>query len=262
MNDPDLAAVEKPADDGESIGKLAGGPGLSSEHAERVLDFVEHGRGGKEVLDRIQGELRNNAKVQDGIAHLYILIDLLPAAGVPDNYWKIDLGLARGLDYYTGVVMETTVNGWERYGSICSGGRYDDLAGLFTTRRLPGVGASIGLDRLLALLGEAGVLSDSSATAPILVVCFQGMDWKLLIEVAARLRKVGLGVETFPEPSGLGYQLGYGSTRGHRLAVIIGPDEAKNGVFNLRDLTNRQEAKGHALADLESIVTDKYKQLA
>ena len=95
-------------------------------------------------------QLGRHPRAAEGIANLRTIFDLLDAAGVPPNRLKIDLGLARGLDYYTGVVFETTVNGWEQFGSIASGGRYDNLASLFTDRKLPGVGASIGLDRLLA----------------------------------------------------------------------------------------------------------------
>ena len=95
---------------------------------------------------------------------------------MPRERVAIDLGLARGLDYYTGIVFETTVNGWEKFGSVASGGRYDNLASLFTPRRLPGVGASIGLDRLLALLDEAGWLKSAATTAPVLVANFPGTD--------------------------------------------------------------------------------------
>ena len=87
-----------------------------------------------------------------------------------------DPALVRGLDYYTGIVYETTVNGWEKFGSVASGGRYDNLASLFTDRKLPGVGASIGLDRLLALMEEAGWLKGSSTTVPVLVANFPGVD--------------------------------------------------------------------------------------
>ena len=106
---------------------------------------------------------------------------------MPQERVTIDLGLARGLDYYTGIVFETTVNGWEKFGSIASGGRYDNLASLFTPRRLPGVGASIGVDRLLALLDEAGKLKSATTTAPVLVANFPGTDPIIPFTMAARL---------------------------------------------------------------------------
>jgi histidyl-tRNA synthetase len=216
---------------------------LTEEQAERVLTFVEQGRGGAEVLSRAEGQLGSHPRAKEGIDNLRSVLDLLDAGGVPAARFKIDLGLARGLDYYTGIVYETTVDGWEKFGSVSSGGRYDNLASLFTDRRLPGVGASIGLDRLLALLEEAGWMKGSSAPAPVLVANFPGTDATVPFRLAATLRAAGVGAEVFPDPLQVGKQMGYGSTRGHRFAVIVGPDEVGKQVFNLRDLTTRQEQK-------------------
>ncbi|HEX8204234.1 MAG TPA: ATP phosphoribosyltransferase regulatory subunit, partial [Isosphaeraceae bacterium] len=190
----------------------------------------------------------------EGISNLLHVLGLLDAAGIPEARVQIDLGLARGLDYYTGIVFETTVDGWERFGSVASGGRYDNLASLFTSRRLPGVGASIGLDRLLALMDEAGWLKGTSATAPVLVANFPGGDPPTLVRLATRLRAAGIGAEVFPDPIQVGKQLGYGSNRGHQLAVIVGPDEQGRQVFNLRNLTTRVEQKAIPWADLETVV--------
>jgi histidyl-tRNA synthetase len=219
-----------------------------------VLDFVEQGRGGGEILAATEEQLGRHPRAAEGIANLRAILDLLDAAGVPRERLRLDLGLARGLDYYTGVVFETTVDGWERFGSISSGGRYDNLASLFTDRRLPGVGASIGLDRLLALLEEAGALKGSSTTVPVLLANFPGVDPAVPVRLAARLRASGVGAEVFPDPIQIGKQMGYGSTRGHRLAVIVGPDERDREVFNLRNLATRQEEKAIAWPELETRV--------
>lgn len=231
-----MGELERPA--------VGGGPGLANDQARRVLDFAESGRGGAEVLDTVQASLGSDQAVAHGISTLRTVLALLDAAGVPRDRLAIDLGLARGLDYYTGTVFETTVNGWEKFGSIASGGRYDNLASLFTTRRLPGVGASIGLDRLLALMDEAGWLKASGTTAPVLVAQFPGVEPVTPFALAARLRAVGIGAEVYPDPISIGKQMGYGSSRGHKLAVIVGPDEAARGVFNLRNLATRLEDKG------------------
>jgi histidyl-tRNA synthetase len=242
------------ADLADSPEEPRGGAGLDDDQARRVLDFAEQSKGGGEVLARAEAELGSQPRAAEGIARLRTIVDLMSAGGVPESAWRIDLGLARGLDYYTGVVFETTVDGWERFGSICSGGRYDDLAGLFTGRRLPGVGASIGLDRLLALLDEAGKLGTSHTTAPVLVAQFPGVEPTAIVPLATRLRRANIGCEVYPEAVRLGEQLGYGSARGHRLAVIVGPDEHARGVFNLRDLATRSETKGLPVAELESAV--------
>jgi histidyl-tRNA synthetase len=231
-----------------------GGAGLSSDQARSILAFARAGRGGVEVLREAEAALGFNPHAARGIASLRTVLDLLTAAGVQESRIAIDLGLARGLDYYTGIVFETTVKGWEKFGSIASGGRYDNLASLFTARRLPGVGASIGMDRLLALLDEAGQLKYTATTAPVLVANFPGTDPLIPFRLAARLRNAGIGAEVYPDPIQIGKQMGYGSSHGHKLAVIVGPDEASREVFNLRDLTSRQEDKGLSWSVLEDSV--------
>ena len=233
----------------------AEGPAMADDQAGQLLDFASRGKGaGDAVLAMAEERLGSHPIAAEGIANLRTVLGLLRAAGVPDDRLALDLGLARGLDYYTGIVFETTVDGWERYGSIGSGGRYDDLASLFIKRRLPGVGASIGLDRLIAMLEEAGALGPSTATAPVLVANFPGVDPTVPFGLAARIRAAGTGAEVYPEPISVGKQMGYGSTRGHLIAVIVGPDEAAAETFNLRVLATRQEDKGLALSTLEDSV--------
>ncbi len=231
-----------------------GGADLSTEQAARVLDFAEQGRGGPEVLDRAAQTLGSSPQARAGLENLRAILDLIASAGVPSGRMSIDLGLARGLDYYTGIVFETTIKGWERYGSVASGGRYDNLASLFTTRRLPGVGASIGLDRLLALLEEAGRLIAGQVETPVLVGYFPGTQPTTPFHLAARLRAAGIGTEVYPEPISIGRQLAHGSSRGRLLGVIVGPDEEAQKTFNLRDLVSRREDRGLAWSVLEDSV--------
>jgi histidyl-tRNA synthetase len=237
-----------------SVADEAGGAGLSEEQANRVLDFVEGGRGGVEVLSRAEETLGSIPRAAEGIANLRTIFDLLDASGVPASRLRIDLGLARGLDYYTGIVYETTVDGWEKFGSVASGGRYDNLTKLFTDQPLPGVGASIGLDRLLALLEEAGWAKGASTTVPVLLPNFPGADPRHIVGLASRLRAVGIGAEVYPDAVQTGKQLQYGSTRGHKLAVIVGPSEQESKTFNLRDLATRRERKAIPWDDLEEVV--------
>ena len=239
--------VHKELEGGRSDGEGASGVGLSPDQSTRILDFASSGRGGVEVLAGVEARLGSNPSVVEGVANLRMIFELLGAAGVPSDRLRIDLGLARGLDYYTGVVYETTVDGWEKFGSIASGGRYDNLTRLFTDQPLPGVGASIGLDRLLALLEEAGWAKGPSTTVPVLVPNFPGADPRHAFALAARLRTAGVGAEVYPDAIQLGKQLQYGSTKGHRLAVIVGPTEQESSTFNLRDLATREERQGPAL---------------
>ena len=229
------------------------GPELSDDYANLILGFVEQGRGGAEVLDWAEKHY-SQFRVKQGIDDLRAILALLAAAEVPDNRIRIDFSLARGLDYYTGVVFETTVNGWEKFGSISSGGRYDKLASAFTSRLLPGVGASIGLDRLIALLDEAGLLGAGSVGSPVLMANFPNVDASIPVRLGSQLREAGIGVEVYPDQIAIGHQMGYGSKRGHKLAVIVGPEEVGREVFNLRDLATRQEQKAIPWADLVSTV--------
>jgi histidyl-tRNA synthetase len=232
----------------------SGGAGLTAEQATHTLNFIEAGRGRADVLDRAKAQFQNSPAAQKGITNLQTVLHLVHAAKLPPECVAIDLGLARGLDYYTGIVFETTINGWEKFGSIASGGRYDNLASLFTPRKLPGVGASIGLDRLLALLEEAGKLKSGVSMAPVLVANFQGTSPSVPFSMAARLRASGIGAEVYPDPISIGKQMGYGSSRGHKLAVIVGPEEESKQLFNLRNLASRQEDKGLAWSVLEDSV--------
>ena len=236
------------------VEEMTGRGGLTSDQSSRVLDFVESGKGSADVLAMAESAIGAHPRSTEGIANLRSVLGFLDAAGVPSSHLAIDLGLARGLDYYTGIVFETTIPGWERFGSVASGGRYDNLASLFTTRKLPGVGASIGLDRLLALMEEAGWLKGSSTMAEVLVANFPGVSPTTSFGLASRLRKAGIGAEVFPDPIQVGKQMAYGSTRGHKLAVIVGPDEQEKSVFNLRDLATRTEQKAIPWSDLESTV--------
>ena len=184
-----------------SVRPTTGGAGPHRRSGLRVLDFVETGRGWHRGASGGRDAAGAEPQAAEGIANLRTVLDLLEAAGVPSDRIAIDLGLARGLDYYTGIVFETTSRDRRQFGSIASGGRYDNLASLFTSRRLPGVGASIGLDRLLALMAEAGWLnrlrrpprsSSPISREPIPIVPFQ---------FAARLRAPGSARRSIPSRS-------------------------------------------------------------
>ncbi len=230
--------------------------GLDSNQVEQVLTFAENGCGtGNSVLAYAHKLLGSNPQAEQGLVKLRLTLELLDAAGVGSDCIRLDLGLARGLDYYTGLVLETTIDGYERFGSVASGGRYDNLASLFTTRRLPGVGASIGLDRLLAVLDEAGRLSALATSRSVLIAQFPAVDPATSVRLASQLRLAGITAEVFPDPIQIGKQMSYGATRGHRLAVIVGPEESDRQTFNLRDLTTRSEQKNLPWTSLVPAIT-------
>jgi histidyl-tRNA synthetase len=231
---------------------------LELDQARRIMDFVESAQSGRpsDVLSDVEKQIGSNATAREGIDNLRTVCELMTAGGVAEERIVVQVGLARGLDYYTGVIFESMVIGHEKIGSVCSGGRYDDLAGLFTERQLPGVGASFGLDRLMELMADAGWLKSSGTIAPVLLVNFQASDMPHYLRIARELREAGIACEVFPESKRLGEQFGYASSRGHRFAVIAGPDELAANVFALRDMTTRQQQKNLPRGKLTELVKE------
>jgi len=160
------------------------------------------------------------------------------AAGVSPERVKFDFSIARGLDYYTGIVLETFLDRLPAIGSVCSGGRYDNLAELYTDQQLPGIGASLGLDRLLAAMEELGMIEKVSTPAPVFIPYFDASRLHDYLRLARSLRAAGIGVEVYPEPKRLGQQLRYADRRGFRVALIAGEDEFAAGTCQLKDLAS------------------------
>jgi histidyl-tRNA synthetase len=149
---------------------------------------------------------------------------------------QLDVSIARGLDYYTGTIFETFLDALSGIGSVCSGGRYDNLAELYTSQSLPGIGASLGLDRLLAAMEELGMVSLSSTPAEVFLANFDAARLHDYLRLAAELRAAGLRVEFYPEAKKLGTQLKYADRRGFRVAIIAGESEFADRQVQVKDL--------------------------
>lgn len=212
----------------------------SQAQAESVLRFAELTGSADEVLSQLDPLLAGSDKGLAGVENLRSVLAGARAAGVPDSHLRIDVSIARGLDYYTGIIFETLLAAKPDIGSVCSGGRYDNLAGLFTKQELPGIGASLGLDRLLAAMEELGMIDKVSTPAPVLMTYFSKDHLPAYLRLASQLRAAGLGVEVYPEPKRLGQQLKYADLRGFRVAIIAGEDELARGACQVKDLRNGQ----------------------
>jgi histidyl-tRNA synthetase len=221
--------------------EMAEKTGVAPDQAARLLDLAETKGTNAEILDRLKRDFGGNAKAADGIRRLDELVRVAKEAGIADGMIAIDLSIARGLDYYTGTVYETFLSDLPAIGSVCSGGRYDNLAGLYTKQALPGVGASLGLDRLIAAMEELKLLGTAATPASVLLVQFQESDLGAYQAMARTLRAAGIGVEVFPEAKKIGPQLQYAEKRGFKLALIAGPDELAKGVWKIKDLGKREE---------------------
>lgn len=188
------------------------------------------------ILRELAPLVAGSATGERGLAELRELVGAAAAAGVPEGRVRLDPSIARGLDYYTGVVVETILDDLPTIGSVASGGRYDNLAGLYTHQKLPGVGASLGLDRLLAALEELGRLPAARTPAPVLLCMFDATRRNDYLRLAAHLCAAGVGVEVYPEAKKLAKQLQYADRQGFRAAIIMGDAEFAAGACQVKDL--------------------------
>lgn len=229
-----LRALDKLAKIGETgvVQELVERVGVTEPDARNILAIARP----TATLDELEQALKGNEAGLLGVARLRDLLTTAQLAGIPPERLALDVSIARGLDYYTGTIYETFLNDLPTIGSVCSGGRYDNLAGLFTKQHLPGIGASLGLDRLLAAMEELGLLAETAAAAPILLTYFDAARLGDYQRTARSLRAAGLAVEVYPEPSPLGKQLKYADRKGHRLAVIAGSQEFARGIWQVKEL--------------------------
>jgi histidyl-tRNA synthetase len=206
------------------------------EQAQQVLKLSEISGSNDDVLREVEQLVANSETGKMGVAKLREVLEGAAAVGVSKDRLRIDVSIARGLDYYTGTVFETFLTALPGIGSVCSGGRYDNLAGMFTSQELPGIGASLGLDRLLAAMEELGMIEKVSTPAPVFIPFFDKDHLHDYLRLAASLRAAGIGAEIFPDPKKLGQQLKYADRRGFRIALIAGGDEFQAGICQVKDL--------------------------
>ena len=208
--------------------------------ADAVLALAECDGDAESVFSQLPAITGGNQTAAEGIERLTQIYRGALASGVPESRLRVDVSIARGLDYYTGVIFETTLDQLPGIGSVCSGGRYDNLAGLYTKQHLPGIGASLGLDRLLAAMEELQLLPDASTPAPVLIAFFDPDFRDDYLQLAGKLRAAGIGVEVYPDAKKLGAQLKYASQKGFTAAVIAGGNEWSENRCQVKALESRE----------------------
>ncbi len=214
--------------------------GLEEATAQKMMDFL--GSLGNELntdemLSQLTSMTEINAQFSEGVKALSVVVDGIRGFGLPEAFFQIDLRIARGLDYYTGTVYETILADHPNLGSICSGGRYDDLTSLFTDDKLPGVGISIGVTRLVQQLMADGLLKVGAATvAPVLVTAMDENRTRDYLRLGTELRNAGIATEVYLEKARLGNQLKYANKKGFKLAIIAGEEEFLRNVIQIKDL--------------------------
>ena len=218
--------------------------GLTEEQADEILKFIAITGTNAEVLTALEGYAGRNEMFDQGLAELKAVTANLAAFGVPEANFAVDLTIARGLDYYTGTVYETTLLDHPEIGSVCSGGRYDNLAGYYIDKPLPGVGISIGLTRLFYVLDEQGLLNPAPPSAPAdALVLPMTSDPTAAIAVAETIRSAGLRVQLYGEQKKFKQKMAYANKLEVPFAVLLGEDEIAEGVCSVKNMQTGEQVK-------------------
>ena len=218
--------------------------GLTGEQADEILKFIAITGTNAEVLSALEGYTGRNEMFDQGLSELKAVTTNLAAFGVPEANFAVDLTIARGLDYYTGTVYETTLLDHPEIGSVCSGGRYDNLAGYYIDKPLPGVGISIGLTRLFYVLDEQGLLNPALPSAPADALVLPMTDKPAAaIAVAETIRSAGLRVQLYGEQKKFKQKMAYANKLEVPFAVLLGEDEIAEGVCSVKNMQSGEQVK-------------------
>ena len=217
---------------------------ISDEAADEVLRFIAIRGTNAEVLAALEQYRGKNELFDEGLNELSTVVRYLGGFGVPEENFAVDLTIARGLDYYTGTVYETTLLDHPEIGSVCSGGRYDNLAEYYTSKQLPGVGISIGLTRLFYVLGEQGMLNPDVPTAPAdALILPMTEDISAAVALATQLRAAGLRTQLYTEPKKFKARMNYADRLGVPFVLFLGDDEIKDGVVSVKNMKSGEQVK-------------------
>ena len=230
--------------------------GLSEEQAGEILSFISIAGTNAEVLAALERYRGRHPLFDQGLEELTTVTRYLAAFGVPEDHFRVDLTIARGLDYYTGTVYETAMLDHPEIGSICSGGRYDNLAEFYTDKQLPGVGISIGLTRLFYVLGEQGYLNEALNTAPADVLILPMTDdLAPAISLATQLREAGIRTQLHCEKKKFKAKITYASKLQIPFVIFLGEDEVQSGNITYKNLSTgvqQTETPQAAIAAIQS----------
>ena len=217
---------------------------IPAEKADEILRFIAISGSNEEVLSALEGYQGRSETFDAGLEELKTVVRYLADFGVPAENFAVDLSIARGLDYYTGTVYETTLLDHPEIGSVCSGGRYDNLAEFYTDRQLPGAGISIGLTRLFYVLGEQGMLNPELPTAPADVLILpMTEDLTAAISLATALRENGIRAQIHGEEKKFKQKISYADKLHIPYVIFLGEDEINAGVVACKDLTTGEQTK-------------------
>ena len=232
---------------------------LLPENADEILKFIAIRGTNAQVLSALEAYRGKSERFDAGLGELTAVTKNLAAFGVPEENFSVDLTIARGLDYYTGTVYETALLDHPEIGSVCSGGRYDDLAGFYTDRALPGVGISIGLTRLFYVLDEQGLLNPALPCAPADVLVLPMVeDISPAISLAESLRSRGVRVQLYSEQKKFKQKMAYADRLGVPFVIILGEDELAQGKCAVKNMITGEQILLDADSAATHILSGKY----
>lgn len=236
--------------------------GATKDQAKEVLQLVQLTGTNDDILKELEVSAAGGELGTSGVARLREVISIAVSAPGLSGKVQIDPSIARGLDYYTGLVLETTLDDLSDIGSVCSGGRYDNLAEVYTSQQLPGIGASLGLDRLLAAMEELNMIEAVHTPAEVFVPYFDSQRLGDYFRLATQLRAAGLGVEIYPDCVKLGKQLQYADRRGFRVALVAGEREFAAEECQVKDLSTGQSVTVPLADSAQAVIAEIQRVLA
>ena len=215
--------------------------GVDDQAIERILTFIEIDGTTDEKISKLENLGILNEMFTQGLEELKQVVKYIRIFGVPDTHFKIDLTIARGLDYYTGTVYETFLNDYKELGSVCSGGRYENLAEYYTDKKLPGVGISIGLTRLFYKLNELQLIKTDKYSMSNILIIPMTEDMTKSIELASDLRKEGINTEVYLNDKKLKAKFKYADKLKIPYVAVIGEDEISSNTVKVKNMETGEE---------------------
>lgn len=258
-----LRALDKLAKIGRDKVKveMAETTGASDDQLDTILKLADIEGSADEVIAQLGPMCAGNELAEQGRDELQQIVAATNAVGFPSGTLAIDVSIARGLDYYTGTIVETFLDDLPKFGSVCSGGRYDNLAQLYSKMELPGIGASLGLDRLLAAMQELKMIPPVKTPADVLIVYFDSQQLHHYLKLAQDLRSAGVGVELYPDAKKLNRQYKYADRRGFAATLIAGGDEIEKGVVQAKWMADGTQTE-LSVENNAAAVVDWFKERA
>ena len=226
---------------------------VEEEKVDSIMNFIQISGSNDEKIKALENLNITNETFEQGLSELKEVVKYIRVFGVPEQNFKVDLTIARGLDYYTGTVYETFLNNYKNLGSVCSGGRYDNLAEYYTDRKMPGVGISIGLTRLFFLLTDNNIISAENESISDVLVISMNDDYEVCTKIVTKIREEGLKAQLNIENQKLGKKFKYADKINVKYVITIGEDEVKNNVVALKNM-NTGEQQAIALEDAIKII--------